>query len=94
MVSAAIDTNRVRSAELTANIGFLKSRRGFVLRDQLQLRECAGKGIGQAPHGPRLELLMHGPGRIRLGGDSRREFELSPLDNSVSFKPSIATITD
>ena len=34
--------------------------RGLVLRDGLQILERAGEGIGQAPHGPWLELLMHG----------------------------------
>ena len=36
-------------------------RRRFVLRNWRQLLECTGEGVGQAPHGPRLELLMYGP---------------------------------
>ena len=35
-------------------------RRRFVLGNWLQLLERAGKGVREAPHGPRLELLMHG----------------------------------
>src|SRR5208337_4739938 len=32
----------------------------LVLRNRLQLLEGAGEGVRQTPHGPRLELLMHG----------------------------------
>ncbi len=35
-------------------------RRRLVLGYWLQLLECAGEGIRQAPHGSRPELLMHG----------------------------------
>ena len=35
-------------------------RRRLVLRNWLQFLERAGEGVRQAPHGSRLELLMHG----------------------------------
>jgi hypothetical protein len=34
-------------------------RCSLVLRNWLQLLESAGEGVRQAPHGPRLELLVH-----------------------------------
>ena len=35
-------------------------RRGLVLRNWLQFLERAGECVREAPHGSRLELLMHG----------------------------------
>ena len=35
-------------------------RRGLVLWHRLQFLECTREGVRQAPHRPRLELLMHG----------------------------------
>ena len=34
-------------------------RGGLVLRDRLQLLECTGEGVRQAPHGSRLKLFVH-----------------------------------
>src|SRR5664280_65249 len=35
-------------------------RRRLVLGNWLQLLEGTGEGVRQAPHGPRLEIVMHG----------------------------------
>ena len=34
-------------------------RRRLILRNRLQFLECAGECVRQAPHGSRLEFLMH-----------------------------------
>src|SRR5271165_4462395 len=71
----SVFSNQVRPAERpgyrtpTLRWGLLRAdrlqkprqlRRCLVLRNRLQLLEGTGEGVREAPHGPRLELVMRG----------------------------------
>src|ERR1035441_1574093 len=67
--------------ELRRADGLQKSRqlRGrLVLRNWFQFFERTGEGVGQAPHGSRLELLMH-----------RLEVQIMHSPREVFGKPSL-----